>query len=408
MARVITDENKIEEVLSRGVEHIYPDKASLKKLLMSGKRIRLYCGYDPTATTLHIGHGITIRKLAKFLELGHEVIFLFGDFTAQVGDPTDKLAARKPLTHKEVMKNLAGWKKQIGHIINLQKVIFKFNSRWLSKLSFAELLKLSSYFTAQQMLSRGMFKERMSQGKDLYLNEFMYPIMQAYDSVAMDVDLEIGGNDQMFNMLAGRTLMKKMKNKEKLVLTTKLLEDPTGKKMGKSEGNMITLLDTPSDMYGKIMSWSDEMILPSFEILTDVSDETLAEVKLALQVGKSNPRDLKMQLAREVVKIYKNDKLAIEAEANFKRVFQEGQKPQDIPEIKIELENKDNKIGVLDLFVMASLAKSNSEVRRLIKEGAIKINDQKIIAEDLEIHIPPEGLLLQKGKKQFARVVRGK
>ena len=409
MSKIITDESKIKSILSRGVENIYPDKTSLKKLLMSGKRIRLYCGYDPTASELHIGHGITIRKLAQFLELGHEVIFLFGDFTAQVGDPTDKLAARKPLTHKEVMKNLAGWKKQIKNIIDLKKVSFRFNSKWLGKLSFAELLKLSSYFTAQQTLSRGMFKERMSQGKDLYLNEFLYPIMQAYDSVVMDVDLEIGGNDQMFNMLAGRTLMKKMKNKEKFVLTTKLLEDPTGKKMGKSEGNMITLLDTPTDMYGKIMSWPDTMILPAFEILTDISEETLAEVKLELQVKKVNPRDLKMQLAREVVRIYQGDKAAIEAEEDFKRVFQEGQKPEKIEQVKINLSDKtgdsNGQIGVLDLFVLAGLAKSNSEVRRLIKEGAIKIDDDKIVAEDLEVHIPEEGLLLQKGKKQFIRVM---
>lgn len=400
MARVITDEAKIESILSRGVENIYPDKESLKKLLMSGKRIRLYCGYDPTASTLHIGHGITIRKLAKFLELGHEVIFLFGDFTAQVGDPTDKLAARKPLTHKEVMKNLAGWKKQIKNIIDLRKVIFKFNSKWLSKLSFAELLKLSSYFTAQQTLARGMFKERMSQGKDLYLNEFMYPIMQAYDSVAMDVDLEIGGNDQMFNMLAGRTLMKKMKDKEKFVLTTKLLEDPTGHKMGKSEGNMITLLDSPADMYGKVMSWPDTMILPAFEILTDISDETLLALKTELQVNKVNPRDFKMQLAREVVKIYLGDKASQTAEDNFKRIFQAGQKPEEIKQIKI----KNQTIGVLDLFVLAGLAKSNSEVRRLIKEGALKINDEKITAEDLKVSVTKDGLILQKGHRQFIKI----
>lgn len=410
MTRIITDEKKIESILSRGVENIYPDKASLKKLLMSGKRIRLYCGYDPTASMLHIGHGITIRKLAKFLELGHEVVFLFGDFTAQVGDPTDKLATRKPLTHKEVMKNLVGWKKQIKNIIDLKKVIFRFNSKWLSKLSFAELLKLSSYFTAQQTLARGMFKERMSQGKDLYLNEFLYPIMQAYDSVVMDVDLEIGGNDQMFNMLAGRTLMKKMKNKEKFVLTTKLLEDPTGKKMGKSEGNMITLLDTPADMYGKIMSWPDSMILSAFEILTDVSDETLAEVKLGLQVKRVNPRDLKMQLAREVVRIYQGDKAAIEAEEDFKRIFQQGQKPEKIERVKINQTrlSENHKIGVLDLLVLAGLAKSNSEVRRLIKEGAIKIDDDKVTNEKLEVYISEEGLLLQKGKKQFVKVLIGK
>jgi tyrosyl-tRNA synthetase len=401
MARVITDETKIENILSRGVENIYPKKEDLKKLLMSGRQITLYCGYDPNSPTLHIGHGITIRKLAQFQELGHKVIFLFGDFTGQIGDP-DKLSVRTQIDHKTVLNNLKGWKDQIKNLIDIKKVEFKFNSKWLSKLNFGDLISIAKHFTAQQMLDRDMFQERIKSGRPVYLHEFFYPLMQAYDSVAMDVDLEIGGNDQTFNMLAGRTLMRAIKNKEKLVLTTKLLEDPTGKKMGKSEGNMITLLDSPADMYGKIMSWSDAMILPAFEILTDISDETLAEIKAELQLNQINPRDLKMQLAREVVKIYKDEKSATLAEEHFKRVFQEGQKPQEITEITID--DQDGKVGVLDLFVKSKLAKSNSEVRRLIQEGAIRINDEKIITEDLEVTIPQTGLLLQKGKKQFVRV----
>ncbi len=403
MAKIITDEPKIEELLTRGVENVYPDKASLKKLLASGRQITLYCGYDPTAPTLHIGHGITVRKLAKFQQLGHKVIFLFGDFTAQIGDPTDKLAARKPLTHAQVLSNLKNWKKQIKNIINLRQTEFKFNSRWLGRLKFADLVRLSSHFTAQQMLARGMFKERMSQGKDLYLNEFLYPMMQAYDSVAMDVDLEIGGNDQMFNMLAGRDLMKKMKNKEKFVLTTKLLEDPTGKKMGKSEGNMITLEDAPADMYGKVMSWPDEMILPALEILTDISMEEIKAIGKEISAG-ANPRDAKMKLAYEVVRIYLGEKSAQFGAENFKRVFQEGDKPKDIPTVCIE--DKDGKIGVLDLFVKAGLAKSNSEVRRLIKEGAIRINDDKVTSDELELDISSDELLLQRGKKQFVKAIK--
>ena len=403
MVKVITDEKIIEHVLTRGVENIYPDKESLKKLLLSGKRIRLYCGYDPTSPTLHIGHGITVRKLAQFQELGHQVIFLFGDFTAQIGDPTDKQAARKPLTHREVLRNLKNWKKQIKNLIDIKKVEFKYNSQWLAKMSFADLLKLAFHFTAQQMLAREMFKKRLADGKDLFLHEFLYPVMQAYDSVAMDVDLEIGGNDQMFNMLAGRTLMKKINNKEKFVLTTKLLADPSGKKMGKTEGNMITLEDSPEDMYGKVMSWTDEMIVPAFEVLTDLSDEGLLEIKDQLQLGLTNPRDIKMKLAYEIVKIYLGGKAAEEAENNFKRVFQEKQKPLDIPEIKIE--DQDGKIGVLDLFVQTKLAQSNSEVRRLIKEGAIRIDDELIRDENLVLTLPPAGLLLQRGKKQFAKAL---
>lgn len=406
MAKVIINEAKIEDILTRGVENIYPDKESLKKLLMSGKQIKLYCGYDPTAATLHIGHGITIRKLAKFQELGHRVIFLFGDFTAMIGDPTDKAATRKQLTKEQVKNNLKNWKKQIKNIIDINKVDFRYNSKWLAKLSFTETLKLTSYFTAQQISARDMFKKRLAEGKDLYFHEFLYPVMQAYDSVAMDVDLEIGGSDQMFNMLAGRTLMKKMKNKEKFVLTTKLLEDPTGKKMGKSEGNMITLVDSPQNMYGKVMSWSDEMIMSGFEILTDISDETLAEVGNQLKLGKVNPRDLKMRLAYEVVKIYLGDKAAQEGEREFKRVFQQGNKPSEIPEVIIS--DADGKIGVLDLFVQAGLAKSNTEVRRLIKEGAVFVDNKKVSQPDLELDVDSKGLLLQRGKKQFARVVNKK
>jgi len=414
MSRVITDEAKIEELLSRGVENIYPDKASLKKLLMSGRQITLYCGYDPTSATLHIGHGITIRKLAKFLELGHKVIFLFGDFTAQIGDPTDKLALRKALTHKQVLDNAKGYRKQISKILDLKKATLRFlhNEKWTNKIKPVDMLELASNFTVSKLLARDMFQERIKSGREIYVHEFLYPIFQAYDAVTMDVDLQIGGSDQMFNMLAGRTLMKKKKSKEMFVLTTKLLEDPTGQKMGKTEGNMITLIDEPSQMYGKVMNWPDEMILPAFEILTDVSFDTLKDIKLELRVKKVNPRDLKMQLAREVVRIYQGEPAAQTAEENFKRVFQEGQKPEEIKTVKINLSaqagDEDKKIGVLDLFVKAGLAKSNSEVRRLIKEGAIKIDDEKIVAENLEIQIPVGGLLLQKGKKQFLKIISGK
>lgn len=400
MAKIITDEKLVEHVLTRGVENIYPDKASLKKLLTSGKRIKLYCGYDPTAPTLHIGHGITIRKLAQFQRLGHEVIFLFGDFTAQIGDPTDKMAARQPLTREQVMTNLKNWKNQIKNLIDIKNVEFKFNSQWLADLGFGDLIKLASNFTAQQILARDMFKRRMAEGKDLYFHEFLYPLMQAYDSVAMDVDLEIGGNDQMFNMLAGRTLMKKMKDKEKFVLTTKLLEDPSGKKMGKSEGNMITLEDTGAGVYGKIMSWPDEMIVPGMEILTDLDLDAITAAAKAMKKG-ANPRDFKMKLAYEVVSIYLGEEQARLGEHNFARVFQDKQKPLEITDAIIK--DRDGKIGVLDLFVQAGLAKSNSEVRRLIKEKAVRIDDELVHNDALILQIPENGLLLQRGKKQFIK-----
>jgi tyrosyl-tRNA synthetase len=331
--KIITDEKAVEELLSRGTENCYPDRETIKKALMSGKRLRLYCGFDPTAASLHIGHGIQIKKLEQFRKLGHEVIFLYGGFTAMIGDPTDKAQARKVLTAAQVRKNMAGWKKQIANVIDIKKVTFKNNAAWLSKLKFSGVLELTAYFTAQQMLARDMFQKRLEEGKDLYLNEFMYPLMQAYDSVAMDVDMEIGGNDQMFNMLAGRTLMKKMKGKEKFVLTTKLLADPTGKKMGKTAGNMIELDNSPEDMFGKVMSWPDTMLEIAFEILTDIPMEEVAEIMKDLTNG-ANPRDAKLKLAHEVVRVYLGEKAAEAASENFKRVFQDKQKPLEIEEVK--------------------------------------------------------------------------
>ena len=401
---VITDAKRVEEVLSRGVENVYPDKEALKKVLMSGKRLRLYCGFDPTASSLHIGHGIQIKKLEEFRRLGHEVIFLYGGFTAMIGDPTDKAQARKALTASQVKKNAQGWKSQIKNIINVQKIAFKNNFSWLSKLKFADVIELTAYFTAQQMLARDMFQKRIEEGKDLYLNEFMYPLMQAYDSVAMDVDLEIGGNDQMFNMLAGRTLMKKIKNKEKFVLTTKLLADPSGKKMGKTEGNMIALTDSPEDMFGKVMSWTDEMIIPALEIVTDVPLEMINNLDHKLKAGELNPRDAKLDLAYEVVKMYLGEESAIKGRENFKRVFQEKDKPLEIPEIKLDFEAEE--IGVLDLFTKAGLTSSNGEARRLIAEKALKIDDQLVVSIEQKVKVSSTGLLLQRGKKQFAKVIK--
>jgi len=401
--KVITDEKLIDELLDRGVENIYPDRESLKKKLMSGERIRLYCGFDPTAESLHIGHGIQIKKLEEFRRLGHEVIFLYGGFTAMIGDPTDKGEARKVLTKEEVKNNMRGWKSQIRHIIDVRKISFKNNNDWLSKLSSAELLRLSSYFTAQQTLARGMFKDRLAEGKDLFLNEFMYPLMQAYDSVALDVDLEIGGNDQMFNMLAGRTLMKKMKNKEKFVLTTKLLEDPTGKKMGKTEGNMITLIDSPEDMFGKVMSWPDTMIAVALEILTDVPMAEVEEIKKQIE-GGANPRDAKIKLAYEVVKIYLGEAAAQKGQAYFKRVIQDKDKPLEIPEVKIDFSG--DKIGVVELFAKAGLVSSNGETRRLVAEKGLRINDRTVESFEEQIAIPKEGVLLQRGKKQFVKAIK--
>ncbi|MEA3463494.1 MAG: tyrosine--tRNA ligase [Patescibacteria group bacterium] len=408
MPEVITDKSKIKELLTRGVKNIYPAPAVLEKVLMSDKKLKLYLGIDPTGPTLHLGHLVQILKLKQFQDLGHKIILLIGDFTAQIGDPSDKAAVRKQLTYDQVMENCQSYKEQIGKILDLKKVEFKFNSKWLGKLNFADIIKLSSYFTAQQTLARDMFKKRIEAGKDLFLHEFLYPLMQAYDSVFMDVDLEVGGNDQMFNMMAGRTLMKKMKNKEKFVLTTKLLEDPTGKKMGKTEGNMVALNFRAEDMYGKIMSWPDGFIAPGFELATRVSAKELLQVYNDLKNNKINPRDLKMKLAREIVKMFHGEKKASEAEKYFVKTIQKKGIPDEIKEVKINVETHGDvsvrNMSIINLLVKIGLAGSKSEARRLIEQGGIRADGKVIKNINQEIKIGKDGILIQRGKRRFVRV----
>ena len=267
--QISTDPQKIDHFLSHAVERVLPTADALREKLLRGDRIRVYLGVDPSGPTMHIGHAVAMQKLAELQELGHEIILLLGDFTGMIGDPTDKSATRRKLTKDEVMENLKLYKEQLSRFLKVDgpnPVQVKFNNDWLGKMSFADVVELASHFTVQQMMERDMFEKRYEEGKPIHLHEFLYPLMQGFDSVAMDVDLEVGGNDQTFNMLAGRTLMREMKGKEKFVMGCRLLVDPTGKKMGKSEGNMVALNDDPVDAYGKIMSWPDTMLMPCFEI----------------------------------------------------------------------------------------------------------------------------------------------
>jgi tyrosyl-tRNA synthetase len=335
--QVITDEKKIDELLSRGVENIFPNKEFLKAKLMRGERVTLYLGIDPTGPTLHMGHVIPLKKLAEFQKLGHQIILLIGDFTAMIGDPTDKAAVRKQLTHEQVLENCKEYQKQASTIISFSgsnKALFKFNSTWLSKMNFADVLSLASNMTVDQMLKRDMFDRRTQEGKPIYIHEFMYPLMQGYDSIAMDVDGEIGGNDQTFNMLTGRDLMKSLKNKEKFVIASKLLTDSSGKKMGKTEGNMVSLDQTPEDIFGRVMSWTDELIIPGFEIITDIPLDEIEGMKQALASG-ANPRDLKVRLAEEVVALVHGKAIAEKARQSFENTFKKGEVPEDVMEICI-------------------------------------------------------------------------
>ncbi|MDQ5919275.1 MAG: Tyrosine--tRNA ligase [Patescibacteria group bacterium] len=404
MSTVICDPARVDWFLDRAVSTVLPTREQLRELLLSGKRLRVYLGVDPTGPTIHIGHAVAVQKLAELQDLGHEVIFLMGNFTAMIGDPTDKGAARKRLTKDEVLQNLQAYKSQLARLIRLEgenAAQIRFNADWLEAMSFADVVELASHFTVQQMSERDMFEKRLQEGKPVYLHEFLYPLMQGYDSVALEVDLEIGGNDQVFNMLAGRTLLREMKGREKFVMACKLLADPTGKKMGKSEGNMIALADTPEDAYGKIMSWTDEMILPGFEILTQASAEEVADIRARLDGGE-NPLILKKELALRVVTWCFGADAAEKAAEHFAQVHQQGELPQEIAEYV----TSEAEMALMDALVFTGLVDSKSEARRQIEQSAVRVNGE--LAQDSKqvIVLGDEPVLVQKGKRGFASLRR--
>ncbi len=400
---VITDEHKINRLLTRGVAAVYPTAEKLRELLMSGKRLRLYNGIDPTAPFLHIGHAMQLRKLREFQDLGHEVIMLIGSFTAMIGDPTDKLATRKQLTKAEVLANAATYKKQASKILkfsgdNAAKIMF--NDKWLAKMSFADVVELASHFTVQQMMERDMFEKRSAEQKPIYLHEFFYPLMQGYDSVAMDVDLEVGGNDQTFNMLAGRTLMREMKQKEKFVLAISLLTNSEGKKMSKSEGGVIALTDSPEDMFGKIMAMDDSMIIPYFTLATDLNDDEIAAVESAI-AGGMNPRDAKMHLAETVVEMYYNKSKAKAAKKHFLQVFSKKEMPDVIPELSLG----GRTLTIVEVLVEAGFAPSKGEAKRLIEQGGVKIGSEVVSDPMLNVSPRTNEVIVQKGKRFFVKLL---
>jgi tyrosyl-tRNA synthetase len=396
---VVTDDSAISAVLSRGVENVFPNAESVKSLLKKGRQLTIYLGIDPTGQNIHLGHVIPIRKLAQFQKLGHKIIFLIGDFTATIGDPTDKGAARKQLTRAEVLDNCKKYKEQAGHFIDFtgaNKAEIRFNSKWLAKLSFEDVVKLASHTTVDQMLKRDMFEKRMSEGKPVYLHEFLYPLMQGYDSVAMDVDGEIGGNDQTFNMLAGRDLARALSGKDKFVITTKLLVDQSGKKMGKTEGNMVSLDQTPFDMFGKVMSWPDELILTGFELLTDVSNEEIKNLEKGLSEG-SNARDTKAKLAEEIVASINGREKAKQARELFSLTFKEGAIPEDSVKVVVTKGEK-----LVDILVKEKIVSSKGDFRRLIDGKAISYVGGESIS-DADYKIEHSGTI-RVGKKRFITI----
>ena len=398
--KVITDREKIANLLERGVENIFV-KESLEKKLLSGKKLKVYLGIDPTGPTLHMGHAIPLMKLKQFQDLGHEVILLMGDFTAMIGDPTDKTSARKQLTHKEVMSNLKKYKKQAEKFLKFtgaNKAQFKFNSKWLSKMNFAQVLELASHTTLDQIRKRDMFMQREKEGKPVFGHEFFYPLMQGYDSVAMDVDVEVGGNDQTFNMLMGRDLSSVLLKKDKSVIAMKLLEDNTGKKMGKTEGNMVSFEDNYLEVYGKVMSWNDSLILKGFELCTEIPMSQIKDFEKKIADGM-NPKDFKMGLAYEIVKIYHGEKKAKEAEINFVNTFSKKEIPDEMEVIQGNAGE-----SLVDVLINKKVLTSKGEWRRLVEQNAIHDleNDTRITDANFKVE---KDLTLKIGKKRFIKII---
>ncbi len=386
--------DKTEELLTRGVDRIYPSKKALEQVLRSGEKLKLYQGFDPTGDKLHIGHMVGLRKHRQWQDLGHEVIFLIGDGTGEAGDPTGKKKTReKFFTSEELRENAKGYLEQAKKIVRFDgdnPVKIMYNGDWLNKLTKTDILNIAQNFSVQQMIERDMYQERLKAGEEINLREFLYPLLQAYDSVAMDVDLELGGSDQTFNMLAGRTLMKKMKGKEKFVMTTPLLSDSAGVKIGKSEGNVIGLTDEPNDLFGKIMSLGDDAIIPMFTLLTDVPIEEIEKFNL-----KKDALNLKKKVAHILVAGLHSEQEAQEAEENFSNTFQK----KEIPEAK-EIEGE----GLLTpILLRAKFVSSNGETRRLFEAGAIKdmTEDKKMLSTDVVV----KSHVYKVGKHRFIKII---
>lgn len=393
------DLQKIHDILNRGTVDVLV-KTDLEKKLLSGKKLNIKLGIDPSGKDLHIGHMVVIRKLQQFQALGHHILLLFGNFTGQIGDPTGKNETRKTKTQEELEANAKHYLDQVRKILDIKKIKVVWNADWLRKLNFADVVHLASQFTVAQMLERDMFQERMKANAPISVHEFMYPLMQGYDSVALKADVELGGTDQTFNLLAGRTLQKAYGQTPQDIVTVPILEGLDGKlKMGKTTNNYIGVNESPKEMYGKVMSIPDSLIVKYFELATTIPLEEVEEIRAELEKG-TNPRDVKMRLAREIVTIYHDDTYAQEAENQFISVFSKKELPTDI--IKISLD--DEAINIVELLTKTKLTVSKNEARRLIDGGGIKVDGEKVGDPDMIISLKKEKLL-QVGKRKFLKVI---
>lgn len=396
-----------DQLLSSRVERVYPSKEALLRKLNSETKLTIYLGIDPSSPKIHLGNAIALHKLREFQTLGHKIILLIGDFTGMIGDPTDKAATRKPLTREQVLENSKTYREQAEKILNFtgkNPAEIAFNSHWLAKLNLEEVIKLAAHFTVAQLLERDMFQKRLAEHKPIGLHEFLYPLMQGYDSVALNVDLEIGGTDQTFNMLVGRALVRDLINKEKFVLTLPLLEGTDGRKMSKSFGNSIDIDTAPNEMFGQVMSLRDELILKYFVLCTGLDEREIKAVSKKLEIG--NPFEVKKKLAWEIVKIYYNSEKADAAEKEFVRVYSK-KEPIQIDEVsEVKLDEILGSKTYASLATAAGTVSSNQEAIRIAKQGGFFVNDVKITdaRAPIESLVPNTLYTIQAGKRRRSKV----
>lgn len=388
--------------IRRGAAEIVPEEELLdkvKKSVVTGQPLRIKLGLDPTAKDIHLGHTVVLQKIRQLQELGHVAHLVIGDFTGRIGDPTDKADTRKQLTEAEVEENAKTYVEQVFKVLDPERTEVVYNSSWLAPLQFADVVRLASTLTVARMLEREDFTKRFRENRPIHVHEFFYPLMQAYDSVALKTDIELGGTDQKFNLLMGRTLQREFNQEQQIALMMPLLEGLDGvHKMSKSLGNYIGVDEDPQEMYGKAMSIPDELMPKYFELVSNISTEDLTEVLTGLKDGTYHPRDAKMRLAKELVSRFHSEEAGLAAERNWQQVFQQGALPADIPEVTVV----PGQYWVVKAIVDLGLASSNGEARRAVEQGGVRINGEKVVDVQTEVSLD-DGVVVQVGKRKFAR-----
>lgn len=397
------------QLLKRGVEEIIPMDEFDKKIERSEKENKpliIKAGFDPTAPDIHLGHTVLLRKMRHFQQMGHTVVFLIGDFTAMIGDPSGKSQTRKRLTREEVLSNAETYKKQVFKILDPEKTVVDFNSRWCMPMSFADVLDLASRYNVARMLERDDFAKRYKDGVPISILEFLYPLIQGYDSVALKADIELGGTDQKFNLLVGRDLQREYGQEPQVIMTLPLLVGLDGvQKMSKSLNNYIGIDEDPQQIFGKVMSISDDLMFLYYELVTDVPRAEIEGYKKGIQDGSVHPKDVKVRLAKEICAQFYNEEIAQKAKMEFDKIFVQKDLPSEMPEFKVpETEKKNNTIWIVKLLVLAGMAKTNGEARRLIEGGGVYIDGTKVENPDAEISCTTD-FIIKVGKRRFVKIL---